>query len=161
LGNADPKRPSEKATRANILQAITWLEKNTKANDLVIFGFLGEGAPLGERSCYFAVDSTFKDRDKDAVAGAELEGHLEKVASQKFLALIDVDFLGFDPGKEPMPDFNNNSLVRDFLGSDETRDTVPSRVVMLPSNGLKPSIDLPQHGIFTRVVLDGLHGKAD
>jgi C-terminal peptidase prc len=161
LGSADAKRPSEKATRTNILQAVTWLEKSSKANDLVIFAFLGEGAPAGERSCYFAVDSTFKDRAKDAVAGTELEGHFEKMTTERFVALIDVNFLGFDPGQEPMPDFNNSNLYRDFLGSDDTRETVPSRVVLQPNNGLKPSLDLAQHGIFAKVILDGLSGKAD
>ncbi len=51
LGSADAKRLSAKATRANILEAVAWLQKNVKANDLVIFGYFGEGAPLGERSC--------------------------------------------------------------------------------------------------------------
>lgn len=161
LGSADQKRHSEKATRANILDAVAWLEKNTKANDLVIFGYFGEGAPLGERAVYFALDSTVKNRAKDAVAGAELEGHLEKVASQRFLAVIDVNFLGFDPGKSPMPDFNYNSLLRDFLGSDDSRDTTPSRVVMLPNTGMKPSLDLAKHGILTQVILDGMRGRAD
>ncbi len=163
LGSADGKgkEPAEKATRENILKAITWLEKTTKANDLVIFGFIGEGAPLGERSCYFAVDSTYKDRDKNGVAGADLEGHFEKVASQRFVALIDVNFLGFNPGKEPVPDFSPQGLVRDFLGSDETKDTVPSRVIFMPNNGMKPSLDLEKHGIFTKVILDALEGKAD
>jgi C-terminal peptidase prc len=161
LGSGDEKRPNEKATRANILGAITWLEKNTKVNDLVIFAFFGEGAPLGERSCYLAVDSTYKNRARDAVAGAEIEGHLEKVASENFLALIDAHFLGFDPGKEAIPDFNPSNIVRDFLGSDETKDIVPSRVIMMPNNGMKPSIDLDKHGIFAQVLLDGLRGKAD
>jgi C-terminal peptidase prc len=161
LGSADAKRSAETATRANIAKALTWLEKLTKPNDLVIFGFLGEGAPLGDRSCYFAVDSTFKDRAKNGLAGAELEGRLEKVASERFVGIVDVNFLGFDPGKEPMPDFNNNGLVKDFLGSDDTRDTVPSRVVLLPNNGLKPSLDLEKHGILTQVILDALRGRAD
>src|SRR5258708_3116453 len=161
LGGTDEKRKSEKATRANIVKALTWLGTNTKANDLVIFAFLGEGAPLGERSCYFALDSTFKDRAKDAIAGTALEEQLEKVASERFLALIDVHFLGFDPGNEPTPDFNPSNLVRDFLGGDETKDNVPSRVVMLPNNGMKPSLDLEKHGILTQAVLNGLRGKAD
>jgi C-terminal peptidase prc len=161
LGSADAKRHSDKATRANVLSAVAWLEKNAKPNDLVIFGYFGEGAPLGERSVYFTIDSTVQNRAKDAVAGAELEGHLEKVATERFLALIDVNFLGFDPGKTPMPDFNNNSLVRDFLGSDDTRETTPSRVVMLPNNGLKPSLDLAKHGILAQVILDGMRGRAD
>jgi C-terminal peptidase prc len=161
LGSPDAKRPSEEATRANVLKALGWLEKATKPNDLVIFAFFGEGAPLGERSCYLTIDSTFKDRAKDALAGADLEGVLEKVASTKFLALVDVNFMGFDAGKESIPDFNPQNLVKDFLGTDETKDTVPSRVVMLPNNGLKPSLDLDQHGIFAQTILDGLKGKAD
>ena len=161
LGSKDAKRKSETATRANILSAVAWLEKNAKAHDLVIFGYFGEGAPLGERSVYFALDSTYKDRAKDAVAGPELEGHLEKIATTRFLALVDVNFLGFDPGKGPTPDFNNNSLMRDFLGNDETRDSTPSRVVILPNNGMKPSLDLADHGILTQVILDALRGRAD
>jgi C-terminal peptidase prc len=161
LGSEDAKRHAETATRGNVMKALSWLEKTTKANDLVIFGYFGEGAPIGERSCYFALDSTFKDRSKNGLAGTDLETHLEKVASQRFVAMIDVNFLGFDPGKEPTPDFNNNSLVKDFLGSDDTRDVSPSRVIMLPNNGLKPSLDLQNHGMLAQVVLDGLRGRAD
>src|SRR5207245_2729143 len=54
-----------------------------------------------------------------------------------------------------------SKLYNDFFGSDESRDNVPSRVVMIPGNGLKPSLDLDKHGIFTQVLLDGLRGKAD
>src|SRR5262249_39284367 len=38
---------------------------------------------------------------------------------------------------------------------------LPGRVVFLATNGLVPSLDLKDHGIFARVLLDGLKGKAD
>src|SRR5438105_231854 len=48
LGSADRQRPSETATRANILKAFTWMEKSARRDDLVIFAFFGNGAPLGD-----------------------------------------------------------------------------------------------------------------
>jgi C-terminal peptidase prc len=165
LGAPDPyskeKRNSEPATRENILKALEWLEKNAKKDDLVVFAFLGEGAPLGERTVYFAADSTFKDRAKNAVASGDIETHVEKIASQKFVALIDVNFLGFDLGKENPPDLNQQNLFREYLANDDTKDVLPNRVVLLPNNGVKPSVELDKHGLFTQVVLDGLKGKAD
>jgi len=60
---------SQPATRDNILKALRWIADNAKTNDLVVFGFFGEGAPVGERLCFFASDSTVKERAKNAVAG--------------------------------------------------------------------------------------------
>src|ERR1700680_1606433 len=48
LGASDPKRSGEVAPRANILKALTWIEKNARRDDLVVFAFFGNGAPLGE-----------------------------------------------------------------------------------------------------------------
>ena len=85
---------SEKATKENILKAIQWLDKTAKKDDLVILAIFGNGAPVGERSCYFAVDSTFKDRAKDAVASGDIEGAIDKLQSQRLVALVDVNFHG-------------------------------------------------------------------
>ena len=52
LGSSDG---DAKATKANILKSLQWLEKSAKKDDLVIFAIFGNGAPLGERSCYFAL----------------------------------------------------------------------------------------------------------
>lgn len=162
LGTPDKTRPSEPATRANILKALKWLEKTTARNDLVIFAFFGNGAPLGERSCYFAVDSTFKERAKDALASGDIEHAVDNMQSQKFVALIDVNFLGFDSGKESAPDPNLQNFYKEFLNLDDSAKAVaPSRVVFLPNRGDKPSLDLAKHGIFTQALLNGLGGKAD
>ena len=45
LGNPDATRPSEPATKENILKAVTWVEKFSGPNDVVIFAFIGEGSP--------------------------------------------------------------------------------------------------------------------
>jgi len=161
LGTPDEGRRSEPATRENIIKALEWLGKTPGKDDLVIFAILGEGAPLGERSVYFASDSTFKDRAKNAVAGGDIEQHLDKLRSQRFVAFVDVNFMGFDLGKEKAPDPVLGNFYREFLGNEETKGGAPSRAVFLPNNGLKPSLETEDHGLFTAVLLEGLKGKAD
>src|SRR5262245_25482810 len=121
---ADAKYPTEKATRENILKALHWLEKSAKKDDLVIFAIFGQGAPVAaERSCYVGVDSTFKNRAKDAVSSSEIDSVMEKLPSQRFVAMIDVHFLGFDPGDEKMPDASTQKYYREFLGlGDESKE---------------------------------------
>ncbi len=119
LGTPDEGRGSEEATRANILKALTWAEKNANRDDQVIFGFFGNGAPLGEKACYFATDSTFKNRAKDAVAGPDIETILDPLKSQRFVAFIDCNFLGFDAGKETAPDPKLENFYREFLGPED------------------------------------------
>src|SRR5262249_11440611 len=60
LGSPDKNRPHELATKENIIKALQWVSKTATRDDLVVFAFFGQGAPLGERACYFALDSTFK-----------------------------------------------------------------------------------------------------
>ena len=107
LGSPDSKRSSEPATHQNIIEAVQWAATNAGRNDLVLFAFFGQGAPLGERSCYFASDSTFKDRSKNAITAADIEHALEKLKSHRFCAFLDVNFKGFNAGKEPAPDAND------------------------------------------------------
>lgn len=161
LGSPDAARNAETATRDNILKALDWIEKTPTKDDLVVLAFIGEGAPLGERSVYFASDSTFKDRAKNAVPGADIESRLDKMQSQRFVAFIDVNFLGFDLGKEKAPDPNLANIYKDFLGNGKDEGTYPSRVIFMPNSGVKPSLDTDKHGLFASVLLDGLKGKAD
>jgi carboxyl-terminal processing protease len=151
----------DQATRDNILKALTWLEKKSTKDDLVILAFFGNGAPVGERASIFAVDSTYKGRAKDAVAAGDIEQAVDKVPSQRFVALVDVHFLGFNPGKEKMPDLTSQSIFRAFLGQgDESKDPQPSRVLFAASTS-KLSLDLDKHGLFAQALIDGLGGKAD
>jgi len=159
LGSSDG---DAKATKANILKALNWLEKSAKKDDLVIFAIFGNGAPLGERSCYFGVDSTFVGRAKDAVASGDIEHIIDKLNSQRFVALVDVNFMGFDPLKEKAPEPNLSNFYKEFLSAgDENKDPQPSRVLFLAGSATKPSLDLPKNGVFATAILDGLKGKAD
>jgi C-terminal peptidase prc len=164
LGNADEKRHSQPATRANIIKALHDAVTAAHAKDLVIFAFIGQGAPAGERTCYFATDSTFKDRLKNAVAAGDIQQELDKLKKNtNFCGFIDVNYRGFDAGKDAAPDANVNGFYKEFFGKeeDEEKATPSGRVVFFATLGLGQAFDLEKHGSFTQVLLDGLQGKAD
>ncbi len=152
---------AEPATRENILNALRWVVQKAKRDDVVLLAFIGAGAPLGERACYFANDSTFKNRAKDAVAAAEIEHELEKLPCQHFCALLDVNFKGYDARKEPAGDLNMSNLYKEFLGKDEEDSPTQSRVAIAWNWGRSASPVVEKHGLFTQVILDGLKGAAD
>jgi carboxyl-terminal processing protease len=160
LGSADEGRKSEPATRENILKALEWMGKTPTKDDLVIFAIFAEGAPLGERTVYFASDSTFKDRAKDAVASGDLEQQFEKLQHHPLVAIVDVNFMGFDLGGEKAPDPVSGNFFKPYLGGEELKDD-PRRALLL-NRGLKPSLETDENGLLAAVILDGLlKGKAD
>jgi len=170
LGAPDPAvKGSEKATRENILKALTWVGEQARPRDLVIIGYFGEGGPLGksgDRRCYFAVDSTFANRDKDAVAADDIGEALKKLKAEHVCSFVDVNFKGFDPKDQKVPEPNlGTAPYKEFIGDDETDEHAPltGHVVFLATNGLSSSLDLKEkgHGIFAEVLLDGLKGGAD
>jgi len=167
LGAEDAERHSQKATRANILKAVHWVADKAGANDLVLFAFIGEGGPLGEsgnRRCYFASDSTFKGRDKDAVAADEVGEAFKSLKSRRVCVLLDVNFKGFNSGSQTIAEPTLGKVpYAEFLGDDESEEHAakPGRVLFLATNGLSPSLDLKEHGLFTKVLLEGLKGAAD
>jgi C-terminal peptidase prc len=160
LGGADSKRQSEPATHENILKALHWAATKAGRDDLVIFAFFGQGAPLGERTCYFASDSTYKDRAKNALAAAEIEHELWALKSHRFCAFVDVDFKGYDSGKDAAPELNVDNLYKEYQPKEKERAQT-GRILFLANNGLKPSLNLEKHGLFAQVILDGLKGGAD
>jgi carboxyl-terminal processing protease len=163
LGSEDAKRHSKEATRDNILKALQWVSENARARDPVIFAFLGNGGPAsdsGDRRVYFAVDSTVKDRKKDAVSASEITEALKGLKSQQFATFLDIDFKGFvGEGAVSLGD----SPYREFLGDDGTDDHAPlrGRIIFMATTGLTTSIDLKDHGLFTSVVVEALKGGAD
>jgi carboxyl-terminal processing protease len=168
LGDPSKVPGSQAATHENILKALRWLTDNARPNDLVLFGFFGEGGPLGDSGahrCYFASDSTFAGRNKNAVAALEVGEALKKLKSQHFCVFLDVDFKGFTSNDKKIaePTLGSNAY-KEFLGDeDESEDEVvkPGRVLFLASNGLVRSLDLKDHGVFAEALLKGLEGAAD
>jgi C-terminal peptidase prc len=165
LGKEDEKRKSIPATRKNILEALEWLARESNRDDLTLIAFIGEGGPLGDKSdrrCYFASDSTFKERHKTAVAIAEVEERLNKLKSRKFCAFVDVNFKGF-LDKTVLEPVLGATPYREFLGDDgsDEHNFQPGRTIFLATNGLSVSLDLKEHGLLTQVLLAGLKGDAD
>jgi len=150
LGKADEKRNSIEATHKNILDAIKWVSKDCKTDDLVVFAFFGQGCSLGERgdrTCYFASDSTLDDRAKNAVAAADIAQEFDKLKSKHVCVMLDVNFKGFDPGKKSIPEPKWSDLdglpYKEFLGDEggEDHNPLPGRIIFMATNGLNPSID--------------------
>jgi C-terminal peptidase prc len=168
LGDSAKVPGSQPATRDNILKALRWIADNAGTNDLVIFGFFGEGGPHGDSGahrCYFASDSTFDGRNKNAVAASEVGEALKKLKSQRFCALVDVDFKGFTTNDKKVAEVTlGGNPYKEFLGDDdgaEEEAAKPGRAVFLATNGLIRSLDLEDHGIFATALLKGLQGAAD
>ncbi|HEV3116739.1 MAG TPA: S41 family peptidase [Gemmataceae bacterium] len=174
LGAVDPQRQSAPATRDNVIKAIHDVASSAGPNDPVILAYIGEGAPLneaGDRMCYFAADSTIKDRSKNAVAAADIQQELDKLKSQRFCAFVDVNFHGFKEGPEKLPEpIMGTNPYRELLGADAKevhedargeQPAAPGRALFLATSGVRASLDLEKQGIFTQVLLDGLKGAAD
>lgn len=167
LGDAAKVPGSQAATRANILKALHWVADNAKSNDLILFAFFGEGGPLGNRGahrCYFAADSTFKGREKNAIAASEVGEALKDLKSRRFCVLLDVDFKGYTTTDKKIAEPTlDKKAYREFLGTDKTEDESAKlgRVLFLSNSGLMRSLDLEKHGVFAEALLKGLHGAAD
>ncbi|HZT81159.1 MAG TPA: S41 family peptidase, partial [Gemmataceae bacterium] len=166
----DKARPSETATRANVLAATRWVAAEAGPDDLVVFAWVGQGAALGERGdriAYFAADSSVKDPARSAVLAPVLGEELDRLQSHRVCLFVDVSFKGYRPangGAPAIPNPGADSLWREFLGKDKNEDaaTAPGRVLFLASaDGRFPSPDTDKHGTFTQVLLDGLQGQAD
>jgi C-terminal peptidase prc len=158
LGTPDEKRGSEPATKANILKALHWASSTAGKQDLVILGLFMQGGAVGERPAYFASDSTYKGRDKNAIAAGDIEHELEDLKSLKFIAFLDVNFVGYDPGKDKK--IEPAQMYREYFGKEDAK-VQPSRMVFAVNTGLKPSFNHNGHGLFAQVIIDAFKGKAD
>jgi len=78
----------------------------------------------------------------------EMETILDKLKSNRFCAFVDVNFKGFDAGKEKFTDPDLSKFYRELLGKDDDAAPPQSRTIFFPNAGLKPSLDLKDHGIF-------------
>ncbi len=163
LGSPDEKRHAETATKANIVEAITDAVDKAGKNDLILIAMIGQGAEMGEKTCFLASDSTYKDRAKNAVASHDIETAIAKIKSQKLCAIMDVDYKGIDHGKDVVPDANIGDMLRVFVGNEDKEEHTlpPGRVVILSNNSVSHPLELPSQGVFTKVLIDGLKGAAD
>ena len=159
----DEKRKGRKATRENIVKAVHEAAAKTGKDDLLILAFFGRGASSGDSTCFFAADSTFKDRNKTGVLGTDLETEMKAAKQARLLFVMDVSFKGFDPGKETVVEPTLKDILGGAFGGEE-KGELPAphdRVVMLSTIPSSDPLAKGDHGLFAATMLDALKGKAD
>lgn len=161
----DEARGGQKATRENIIKAVKDAVAKTGKDDLVVLGFFGRGAPSGDATAIFATDSTVKDRGKTAVLGSDLGTELKAAKSRKIAFLMDLNFRGFDAGKEILAEPTLRDVLGAVFGMGEDREesgTIHDKLVMLSAIPINdPILTKGENGLFAATVAEALKGAAD
>src|SRR5262249_23735769 len=163
LSKADEKIAAKEGTKANILAAVGDAAKKVGQHDTLIVYLVMQGATAGEKPCLFATDSTFKDRQKNAILGGDIEAQFKGLKSEQVLVFLDFNLKAAET-KEALLAPNIGEFVRVFLGlpeKDLDAEPPPGRVVFRDGNGIQPMLTDGKNGLFTSVVADALRGKAD
>ena len=163
LGGKDDKRPFEAATKANILKALKWAFSSAKEDDSILLVWLGQGAPAGKATCYFAHDSTLKNREKDAVTSGDIEELFKTIKSNSVLVMLDVNFRGYT-SSEKIPEFSLENAFKEYNGASEDAEdaNITRPFVLLSANrGFAPTPETEKGGLFMNLALEALGGKAD
>jgi len=169
LGRPQNQPGALPATREEILKALHWALDNAKEEEVILLAWFGQGAPVGDRTCYFAADSTLKDRAKNAINAAQLEQLLEQCKSNRIVAILDVNFRAYDEKKEKVSTMGLEKRFQEFDRlSDEEQDRRPDQRhvpawLLSANDGMGPSPEDKQsgHGLLLHLVLEGLNGQAD
>lgn len=162
LSVADEKRDARLATKENIVAALTEVAKKAKKEDTVLIAFIGNGASSGEKTTLFATDSTFKDRAKNGILSNEIASIFKDTKTEHLLAMLDVNFKGFDPGDENLAEPRLGDAILGFFGIEKEDDqNRPNGRAVIFANGGSAALDLEKHGIFTTALIEGLKGAAD
>jgi carboxyl-terminal processing protease len=162
LGKKDAAANAEPATKDNILKAIRSVCEKANKDDLVVIALIGQGAPIDDRTCFLASDSTFKDRVKNSVTSGEIEAIVEKAKTEKLCAIVDVDMRGYET-KDVIPDANILDMLRVFVGKEDKEEHAlpPGRVVLMSNSSQTALLDVDGQSLFMKVLIDGLKGAAD
>jgi C-terminal peptidase prc len=161
---ADAKRNGRSATRANVLAAVRTAVEQTASGDTIVLALFGRGASVGDATCLFTTDTTFKDRGKTGLLGTDLAVALKTAQDRRLCLLLDVHFKGFDAGKEAIVEPTFSDVLKGVFGTEERGEEAP-----LPTNKLFILSAIPgydpvakgENGLFATVLADALRGQAD
>jgi WD40 repeat protein len=137
------------ATRAAILQNLTWLMNTMDTNDVAIVSFAGHG--VQDSNLYFLLPVDFDhQRIPDTSVGGDHLGDCLFRAKGQIVVLLDACHAG---------------AVR-LAASDDLAHELKENggiTVMCATLGSEPAIESEeiQHGYFTKALIEGLSGKAD
>ena len=160
---ADAKRPSQKATRENVVKALHEAVERTAKDDTIIFALFGRGASVGEKTVLFTAETEFKERAKTGLLGSDLEAELKPAADRKVAVMMDVAFKGFDAGKETLAEPGLRDVLAAVFGGEDRGEQPPphDKVVMLASIPANPPLSVGDQGLFAKTALEALKGAAD
>lgn len=164
LSAVDPKRPSEVATRDNIVKAVEAATSHTGKDDPLVLGFFGRGASSGDKTVFFTPNTVLKDRAKTAlVFGSDLDDAFKKVKGQKVFLMMDVQYKGFKPGDEKIAEPNLTDVDALLFGSEDKEESVrpQDRLMLLSGFISSESVAKGDKNLFAATVVDGLKGAAD
>lgn len=154
---------SKAATREAIVKAATDAVAESGKGDKVIIAYFGRGSSAGDATALFAADSTFKERSKTAVLGTDLQAAF-KGAREKDVHLavfLDVDFKGYDPGKESVIEPTLNDLFKAMAGSDDKDEPPHDKLLILSNAPDAEAITVGDSSLFAKTLRAALDGTAD
>ena len=165
--------PFERATRDNVLNALKWAISQAKEDDRIVIYWSGSGAPLDKATCYFTVDSTLENRNKNAISAAEIEAELEKLKTGKVAVFLDVNFRGYVANPKVGSEDGLDNRILEFSGTkkqgarpaedeeDELEATIKGRVVLSSTSGLFAAPVVNGEDMFNLILTEAFLGKAD
>ena len=108
----------KEATREAIVKAMTDAVSQSGDQDTVILAYFGRATSAGDSTCFFAADSTFKDRTKNAVLGSDLQTALKGSKEQRLALFLDIGKVSPDTPAAQAP---LTSLIPAFMISELRR----------------------------------------
>lgn len=148
------------ADRQGILEGIAWLQREVMPQDTAVIFYSGHGSKHPNVG-FFIVPARFQDAQplKTMVSGAELKRAARNIRGS-VVVLLDCCFAGAILN-ERQPAFQ--PLFAPTLVAAGLAESTPGLAILCAARAREESEenDGIQHGIFTKVLLQGLSGKAD
>lgn len=161
------------ASKENVLSALKWVTGVAKEDDTVVVYWAGSGAPLDKATCYFTVNSTVEDRNKNAIAAAEIEADFDKFKTGKVAVFLDVNFRGYVANPKMGSEDGLDNRFLEFTGSkkkgaarpddddEELEAAIKGRVVLSCTSGLVAAPLIKGKDAFSVILGEAFEGKAD
>ena len=144
---------NEQATRTEILQALEYLSRQPSDSTIYIY-YSGHGAKQQGEGFWLTHDCTLSSLRFSALPNRDLSYWLSQIKSEKVVCLIDCCFAAATVAEGEKSIHDINDLLKKFTGK--------GRAIFMASGDEEALEDQnSKYSIFTRHLLEGLHGKAD
>lgn len=145
------------ASRAAVLDALVWLERETTQRDTAILFLAGHGVTEDREFFFLPVDADQDRVEVTSISGSDLRRRISRVPG-RVLAMLDTCYAGALAGSR----LRNLPSDMDQL-QNELRAAETGAVVYSATTGRQRAaeLDVLGNGVFTAALLRGLSGAAD